>query len=122
LDDIPSTLDDTISGHTKVRAGILLAGLLLCMMVIFASCGGLSLAKLPPGNAQRGARVFTEYCAKCHSIGPEQKIGPSLQHVGSQLTQQKMQLIIEQGLGTMDGGIVHGQDEADVIAFLETLK
>jgi len=121
LADIPIPTE-TMPRQTKTRAALLLVGLLIGALVILASCGGPSLAPLPPGNAQRGAQVFAQNCAKCHSLGQEQKIGPSLQHVGSQLSTAKMQLIIEQGLGTMDGGIVHGQDEADVIAFLKTLK
>jgi cytochrome c2 len=122
LTDNPSPIAP-ITSHTKLRAALLLAAFFVCLMVVFASCGsGVSLAKLPPGNAQQGKQVFIEYCAKCHSIGPEQKVGPSLQHVGAKLSPQKMQLIIEQGLGSMDGGIVHGRDEADVIAYLETLK
>lgn len=117
-----SATAESPSRQTRGRATVLLAGFLVCFLVVLASCGGVSLAKLPAGNAQHGISVFAQNCAKCHSLGSEEKDGPSLQHIGSQVSSDKLQLIIEQGLGSMDGGLVSGQDEADVIAFLETQK
>lgn len=87
-----------------------------------SACGSYQQAQLPPGNVQHGQVVFNNTCAKCHSLTDQSPNGPSLQHVGSHLTADKLQLIIDNGIGSMDGGTAQGQDEADVIAYLETLK
>jgi mono/diheme cytochrome c family protein len=60
------------------------------------------------GDADRGAVVFERACAACHGTGGEGGSGPRL--VGSGLDRD-----------VMPGGLVTGQDEADVVAYVVSI-
>lgn len=71
------------------------------------------------GDAQRGARVFQTTCAGCHGADASGGIGPPLAGATLSLAQVKAQ--IDNGGGTMPAGLVRGQREEDVLAYLETI-
>jgi len=78
-----------------------------------ASTGPVSL-----GDPYRGETEFQKSCAGCHGEGGKGGgIGPTLAGSGIPLAAAKAQ--IENGGGTMPAGIVSGQAEADVLAYLE---
>jgi mono/diheme cytochrome c family protein len=71
------------------------------------------------GDADRGAVVFERACAACHGTGGEGGSGPRL--VGSGLDRDAVTEQVRQGSGVMPGGLVTGQDEADVVAYVVSI-
>lgn len=72
------------------------------------------------GDSARGAEVFASECAVCHGPGGEGgDPGPRL--VGSGLTADEVTERVRQGSGIMPPGLVSGQDEADVVAYVVSI-
>lgn len=72
------------------------------------------------GDAGRGAVVFESKCAGCHGMGGTGGSGPALQGTGLEaafVTER-----VRQGRGIMPGGLVSGQDEADVVAYVVSIS
>jgi mono/diheme cytochrome c family protein len=72
------------------------------------------------GDAGRGALVFEQECAGCHGTGGEGGSGPRLVETGLEaafVTER-----VREGAGIMPAGIVTGQDEADVVAFVVSIS
>jgi mono/diheme cytochrome c family protein len=105
-------------------------------MLLFAAFAGLAftLAKLHPakpgvpsgsggvklGDQYNGQTVFSQKCASCHgSSGVGGGIGPKLVGLPLSLVGAKAQ--IDQGGAAMPAGIVSGNQEADVLAYLATI-
>lgn len=80
-----------------------------------ASTGGSVTA----GNAASGEVVFGNTCAGCHGPGGEGGTGPRLE--GSGLTADDVTQRIRKGAGVMPAGLVTGQDEADVVAYVVSI-
>jgi mono/diheme cytochrome c family protein len=77
-------------------------------------------SKVKLGDSYRGAIVFGQTCASCHgTAGKGGGIGPKLAGDAISLAQVKAQ--IDNGGGAMPGGLVSGQSERDVIAYLATI-
>jgi mono/diheme cytochrome c family protein len=105
-------------------------------LVLFAvvSAGVFTLAKLhlakpeapasalsvALGNQYRGETVFVRECAGCHGEGGAGGgIGPRL--VGAAIPLPRVKAQIDQGGGAMPAGLVSGQEERDVLAYLATI-
>ena len=72
------------------------------------------------GDVYRGELVFERECAGCHGIGGEGgDPGPRL--VGSGLAAADVAARVEQGVGVMPAGLVSGEDEADVVAYVVSI-
>jgi mono/diheme cytochrome c family protein len=71
------------------------------------------------GGAERGEVLFADACAGCHGRGGTGGTGPSL--VDSGLEADEIATTIEQGRGIMPPGIVTGQNEADVVAYVASI-
>lgn len=72
------------------------------------------------GDAIRGAVVFEDECAGCHGMGGTGGSGPALQGTGleaSFVTER-----VREGGGIMPAGLVSGQDEADVVAYVVSIS
>jgi mono/diheme cytochrome c family protein len=77
-------------------------------------------SKVELGDSYRGAVTFGQTCASCHGTGGKGGgIGPKLAGDAISLAQVKAQ--IDNGGGAMPGGLVSGQPERDVIAYLATI-
>jgi mono/diheme cytochrome c family protein len=106
--------------------------------VLFAAFGGTAFAlaelhlakpgtphvsgsgKVALGDAYRGETLFSQKCASCHGQGGKGGgIGPALAGSGVPLPAAKAQ--IDAGGGAMPAGLVTGQDEKDVLAYLATI-
>lgn len=110
------------------RASILLvAVLLLALPVLLVS------APQGKGDAKAGKAVFTKSCAACHGAEGEGKpaiakaLKVELRHLGAKEVQDKSdeQLLKESVEGTGKMKAVKGlseKDQADLLAFLRTLK
>ena len=72
------------------------------------------------GDPERGAAVFATTCSGCHGQGG---VGgdPGPRLVGSRLTTEDVTTRVEQGVGVMPSGLVSGQDEADVVAYVVSI-
>jgi mono/diheme cytochrome c family protein len=68
------------------------------------------------GDARRGEAIFSQTCASCHGQGGTGGIGPRLAGATIMLSAAKAQ--IDQGGGSMPAGLVQGQQERDVLAYL----
>jgi mono/diheme cytochrome c family protein len=72
------------------------------------------------GGADRGEVLFAEECAGCHGRGGTGGTGPALADSG--LGGDEITAAIEQGRGIMPAGIVTGQNQADVVAYVESIS
>ena len=72
------------------------------------------------GDVYRGETVFQQKCAGCHGdAGKGGGVGPAL--AGSALTPAAVKAQIDRGGGVMPAGLVSGQDEADVLAYVASI-
>jgi cytochrome c550 len=72
------------------------------------------------GDAVRGETVFESNCAGCHGAGGTGGSGTALQGTGleaSFVTER-----IREGSGIMPAGLVSGQAEADVVAYVVSIS
>src|SRR5690625_1181752 len=58
--------------------------------------------------------IFASSCASCHGEDLSGGAGPDLTQVGSDLSADEIHSVIENGQGSMPGGLVSGE-EADVL-------
>ena len=73
--------------------------------------------KVQVGDSYRGETIFSQTCASCHGQGGKGGgIGPRLAGAPIPLAVAKAQ--IDNGGGTMPAGLVTGQQEKDVLAYL----
>ena len=72
------------------------------------------------GDARAGRVAFKSKCAGCHGAGGEGGAGPRL--IGTGLTAEQVSAQIDQGGGVMPAGLVSGQDEADVVAYVVSIS
>jgi mono/diheme cytochrome c family protein len=72
------------------------------------------------GSVERGLLVFENTCAGCHGAGGAGGTGPRLQASG--LDAAAVTAAVEQGRGIMPAGLVSGQDEADVVAYVVSIS
>jgi mono/diheme cytochrome c family protein len=72
------------------------------------------------GDVDRGLAIFESTCAGCHGPGGAGGTGPRLQ--GSGLDAAAVTSAVEQGRGIMPAGLVSGQDEADVVAYVVSIS
>ena len=70
-------------------------------------------------GAARGEVLFGDACAGCHGQGGTGGTGPPL--AGSGLAAEEIAAAIEQGRGVMPPGIVTGQNQEDVVAYVESI-
>lgn len=72
------------------------------------------------GDVQHGKAVFAATCTGCHGMGGVGGVGPRL--VGAGLTAAEVSDRVERGAGVMPAGLVSGQDEADVVAYVVSIS
>jgi cytochrome c551 len=78
-----------------------------------------SSAPAAQGDPVRGAVVFSRSCAGCHGEEGVGGSGPAL--VGTGLTADRVTEQVRQGGGIMPAGLVSGQEEADVAAYVVSI-
>jgi mono/diheme cytochrome c family protein len=73
------------------------------------------------GDADRGKTVFAENCSGCHGEGGTGGgVGPTL--AGAGLDEAAVTAAVQQGRGVMPAGIVSGQEQADVVAYVVSVS
>lgn len=71
------------------------------------------------GDVYRGETVYLQSCAGCHGASGQGGVGPAL--AGSGIDAARAAAQVRSGGGMMPAGLVTGQDEADVAAFVAQL-
>jgi mono/diheme cytochrome c family protein len=73
------------------------------------------------GDVERGEAVFESTCASCHGSGGEGGgVGPTL--AGSGVDAATVTAAVQQGRGIMPAGLVSGQEQADVVAYVVSIS
>ena len=72
------------------------------------------------GDAARGEQIFAAECAGCHGDGGAGGVGPRLIDRG--LTASEVAEVVAQERGIMPAGLVRGQDQADVVAYVVSIS
>jgi cytochrome c oxidase cbb3-type subunit 3 len=77
-------------------------------------------APIELGDPYRGETIFAQTCAGCHGTGGKGGgIGPRLED--DRITLAFVKARIDNGQGVMPAGVVKGQQEKDVLAYVQTL-
>ena len=66
-----------------------------------------------------GQTIYSQKCAACHGQNAEGGVGPKL--AGLRISLERAQAQIEAGGSAMPGGLVKGQADRDVLAYLATI-
>ena len=83
--------------------------------------GAPAASPVGTGDASRGATVFERECASCHgSAGTGGGVGPTL--AGAGLDAATVTTTVQQGRGIMPAGLVGGQEQADVVAYVVSIS
>ena len=72
------------------------------------------------GDAARGEAIFASECSGCHGDGGTGGAGPKLVDTG--LAEADVSAVVQQGRGIMPAGIVTGQEQADVVAYVVAIS
>jgi mono/diheme cytochrome c family protein len=73
------------------------------------------------GDVSRGETIFESECAACHGDGGiGGGVGPALFETG--LDAAEVSDAVQQGRGVMPAGIVSGQEQADVVAYVVSIS
>jgi mono/diheme cytochrome c family protein len=73
------------------------------------------------GDSSRGETVFERECAGCHGEGGQGGgVGPVL--VAAGLDAAAVSTAVQQGRGVMPAGIVTGQEQTDVVAYVVSVS
>jgi cytochrome c551 len=102
-----------------VRANRLALPLALGAVLAVSACGGGGGGSKSKGDAARGAELFADRCASCHGEKGAGGVAPKL--AGEPLNLVVAKARIDGGGTGMPAGIVTGQDERDVLAYLATV-
>jgi len=71
------------------------------------------------GDPKRGASLYRATCSGCHGVDAEGGVGPRLK--GATLTIAQVKAQIDNGGGTMPAGLVAGEHEEDILAYIDTI-
>ena len=73
------------------------------------------------GDVARGATIFGGTCSGCHGMaGRGGGVGPRLARAG--LDAATVSAAVQQGRGVMPAGLVSGQEQADVVAYVVSIS
>jgi mono/diheme cytochrome c family protein len=73
------------------------------------------------GDAARGETIFEQKCSGCHGMaGKGGGVGPRL--AGAGLDAATVTAAVQQGRGVMPAGLVSGQEQADVVAYVVSIS
>jgi mono/diheme cytochrome c family protein len=102
-----------------VGAVVVVATFVLAQAQVFAPSAPAGAAVV--GDVSRGEVVFHGECAGCH--GDDAKggsVGPALFETG--LDEAQVADAVQRGRGVMPAGIVTGQEQADVVAYVVSIS
>jgi mono/diheme cytochrome c family protein len=91
----------------------------LAMLALAEPSSPKTTGEVVVGDQYRGQVVYSQTCARCHGATGEGGVGPKLE--GNTISLAAAQAQIDSGGGAMPGGLVSGQHEEDVLAYLATI-
>jgi cytochrome c551 len=102
-----------------VGGAIVVATFALAQAEVFAPSA--PAVQATAGDAARGDAVFEANCSSCHGPkGAGGGVGPAL--AGTGLDATTVATVVQQGRGVMPAGIVTGQEQADVVAYVVSIS
>ena len=102
-----------------IGGAVALATFALAQAEIFAPSA--PAAGAAAGDFYRGETIFQRECAGCHGDqGKGGGVGPALFETG--LAATDVAVAVQQGRGVMPAGIVTGQEQADVVAYVVAIS
>lgn len=66
--------------------------------------------------------IFANNCASCHGADLSGGVGPDLTKIGSELSQEDIKNVIDNGQGSMPPGLVQGEEEEAISKWLSEMK
>ena len=105
-----------------------LVAILLGVLLVLGACGGSGDSGKTGGDsggtteASAGEELYKKQCASCHGADLAGVSGPGLENVGSHLSSDEILDIIENGQGSMPGGLLTGDDAKEVADWLAEQK
>jgi cytochrome c551 len=113
-----------------------LLALLMGTSLVLAACGGGDDAAEDKDTATDGGgetttdtadagdaqKLFEQKCSSCHGANLEGGVGPALDKVGSRLSQEDIENVIENGKGAMPKGLLQGEEASAVASWLAGKK
>lgn len=92
--------EDIRMGNAKVPRFLVVT---YCILAVWAF--GYALMAVPLNQvaevAADGETIFSQSCFGCHNVTDEYKIGPGMQGVSDKFTEEELQKILLNGIGTM---------------------
>ena len=102
-----------------IGVAVAVATFALAQAQIFAP--SVSASSATGGDFYRGETIFQRDCAGCHGEqGAGGSVGPALADTG--LDAATVATVVQQGRGVMPAGIVTGQEQADVVAYVTAIS
>ncbi|MEB5686699.1 cytochrome c551 [Mammaliicoccus lentus] len=92
--------------------------------LVFAGCGNSSSDESKSEEySSQGEKIFkNNSCVGCHGKDLEGASGPSLKNVGSKLSEQDIEKIINEGKGSMPSKVVDEKEAQEVAKWLAEQK
>ncbi|CEI81207.1 cytochrome c' [Oceanobacillus oncorhynchi subsp. incaldanensis] len=97
-----------------------LAALFLGMVIILGACGNADDTNSDSAeNLEAGEEVYRNNCANCHGADLSGNGGPELLDIGSKYSQEQIEDIVQEGIGSMPPqSQVEGQDLEELASWL----
>ncbi len=84
-----------------------------------AANGGGETTTADAGDAQK---LYDQKCSSCHGANLEGGVGPALDKIGANLSQEDIENTIANGKGAMPAGLLQGDEASQVAAWLAGKK
>lgn len=105
-----------------------LVGLLLGSTLFLAACGGggapdvdLSTIEVTL-TTEETKSIYSQNCASCHGQILANGMPGDLEGIGSELSREELEKVIQRGTGMMPGGLVQGEEAAAIVEWLMTME
>jgi mono/diheme cytochrome c family protein len=114
--------DDGAAGTTTAAAPVATAPATTAQAPATTAPATTAVAPAGPGDVAAGKQVFVaSSCSGCHKgLGTKPGYGPKL--AGKGLSEATIRTAVIEGGSLMPGGLVEGQDLADVVAYVSSLQ
>lgn len=103
-----------------------LAALFVGTALVLAACGGgedeTSSEGATTDTVSAGEKIYTQKCSNCHGQNLQGGVGPDLTTVGSKLSQEDIETVINEGQGAMPPRLIEGEDVTAVAEWLASKK
>ena len=111
----------------------MLLALLMGATLALAACGSDEAKETPTNNSSSSsetttadagneAKLYENKCSSCHGQNLEGGVGPALDTIGSSMSQEEIEAVIESGKGMMPAKALEGEEATAVAAWLAEKK